>query len=96
MSEIHLSRVDLPKPIEIQKQDKATLHIGNGMEPANLDPTKVMGISEINILSNLFEGLTIPHPVTWAPSPGVALSWTISSSQTVYTFHLHPSALWSN
>lgn len=76
--------------------DKSILHIGNGMEPANLDPTKVMGISEINILLNLFEGLTVPDPVTWEPRPGAAVSWDISPDGKQYVFHLQPTGKWSD
>ena len=66
------------------------------MEPANLDPTKVMGISEINILLNLFEGLTVPDPITWEPIPGAALSWEISPDGKRYIFHLRPGGKWSD
>src|SRR3989338_7551701 len=73
-----------------QSLDKTVLHVGNGMEPANLDPTKVMGISEINILVNLFEGLTVPDPVSWEPIPGAAAYWEISPDGKRYVFHLRP------
>ncbi len=84
--------------IAIQKNpiDKTILHVGNGMEPANLDLTKVMGISEINILLNLFEGLTAPDPISWDPIPGAALSWEISPDGKRYVFHLRPDGKWSD
>lgn len=40
------------------------LHVGNGVEPASLDPQVVEGKPEADILFALFEGLVVPDPET--------------------------------
>ncbi|MCB1124310.1 MAG: peptide ABC transporter substrate-binding protein, partial [Verrucomicrobiae bacterium] len=37
--------------------ENQVLHVGNGLEPQELDPHIITGISEIKIVSALFEGL---------------------------------------
>jgi oligopeptide transport system substrate-binding protein len=72
------------------------LHVGNGVEPASLDPQTVDGKPESNILMALFEGLTVPDPKTAEPQPGVATNWRISSDGLCYTFNLREGLYWSN
>lgn len=72
------------------------LHIGNGAEPAALDPHITTGVSESHIINALFEGLVIKNPSTLEPEPAVAESWEISEDGRTYTFHLREDALWSN
>jgi oligopeptide transport system substrate-binding protein len=43
----------------------------------------------------LFEGLTVKHPATLEPLPGVAESWEVAPDGLLYTFHLR-AARWSN
>ncbi len=68
---------------------------GNGGEPAALDPHTTDGRIESNVLRDLFEGLVV-YGVGGRIVPGVAESWEISDDGTIYTFHLRPSAKWSN
>ena len=72
------------------------LHIGNGAEPADLDPGIVTGVQEFHIMMSLLEGLVAEDPVDLHPLPGVAESWDISTDRKVYTFHLRKNAMWSN
>ncbi len=72
------------------------LHLGNGVEPLDLDPQVTTGASENKIHQALFEGLITPHPETLEPEPGVAESWDISGDGLVYTFQLRKDARWSN
>lgn len=72
------------------------LHRGVGPEIASLDPHLAMGTAEYNILSALLEGLVVENPVSLAPEPGVAESWTVSRDGLVYTFTLRADARWSN
>lgn len=78
------------------KPSANTLLMGNGAEPAALDPHTVTGIPEHHILSALYEGLVNLNPVTMEPVPGVAESWKVSEDGRVYTFHLRKDAKWSN
>ena len=73
-----------------------TLIVGSGSEPASLDPNLVNRYEEQRVLMALFEGLTVIDEKTVRPVPAVAESWDISPDGLVYTFHLRPTARWSN
>ena len=83
------------KPVEHGIKNNL-LHIGNGVEPEDLDPHIITGMSEFNIVSALFEGLLRIDEKTLEPAPGVANSWNASQDGLKYTFHLRPEARWSN
>lgn len=72
------------------------LHVGNGQEPQELDPHVITGVSEIKILSALFEGLVGQDPATLDPIPGAAETWDISPDGLSYAFHLRPDLRWSD
>jgi oligopeptide transport system substrate-binding protein len=72
------------------------LHLGNGSEPADLDPSTVTGDIEYHIIMSLMEGLVSEDPVDLHPVPGVAERWDISPDRKVYTFHFRENAKWSN
>ena len=72
------------------------LHVGNGAEPADIDPHLVSGVTEHVVLSTLFEGLANVDARTLEPMPGVAESWTVSEDGKVYRFRLQDAARWSN
>jgi oligopeptide transport system substrate-binding protein len=72
------------------------LHAGNGLEPQDLDPHIITGISEIRILSALFEGLVGQDPKDLSPVPGAASGWDVSENGRTYTFHLRENLKWSN
>lgn len=76
--------------------EKQILYVGNGTEPADLDPHITTGLTEFNIHLALFEGLVMLDGDTLQPVPGVAESWQISDDQRTYTFQLNPQARWSN
>jgi len=72
------------------------LHVGNGQEPQELDPHIITGITEIKILSALFEGLTGQDPNDLSPTPAAAESWKVSEDGTSYTFNLRKNSTWNN
>ncbi|MDP5291007.1 ABC transporter substrate-binding protein [Oceanimonas sp. CHS3-5] len=74
--------------------DTQQLVRGNGSEPASLDPHKVEGVPESNVLRDLFEGLVNSGP-NGEVVPGVAERWE-TSDNLVYVFHLRDNAKWSN
>lgn len=74
---------------------KADLVILNGAEPESLDPAIITGLSEMRIVSGLFEGLTRLNPKTVAPEPSISDHWEISPDGLVYTFHIRTNAVWS-
>jgi oligopeptide transport system substrate-binding protein len=77
-------------------ENKQILHLGNGTEPADLDPHIATGVSEHNLIASLLEGLVSVHPKNLTPEPGVAKSWEISEDGTKYVFHFRDNARWSN
>jgi oligopeptide transport system substrate-binding protein len=66
-----------------------------GAEPEYIDPGKASESSGGAIITNVFAGLTQPHPVSLEPMPDIAARWDISADGTRYTFHLRPS-VWSD
>ncbi|RRJ95910.1 peptide ABC transporter substrate-binding protein [Opitutaceae bacterium TAV4] len=77
-------------------RETQTLHIGNGAEPQDLDPQTTIVYTDYNILIALFEGLTVIDEATSEPIPGTASHWDISDDGLRYTFHIRPTARWSN
>ncbi len=74
---------------------RQTLRRGLGGEPSTLDPAKATDTFSIEVIRDLYEGLTSETP-TGEVIPGVASSWTVEANGTQYTFQLRPDALWSN
>ncbi|MCX7590931.1 MAG: peptide ABC transporter substrate-binding protein, partial [Kiritimatiellae bacterium] len=72
------------------------LHMGCLSEPRDLDPHKVTGVTEFNIISSLLEGLVGEDPQDLHPVPATARTWEVSDDGLVYTFHLREDAKWSN
>lgn len=73
----------------------AVLRRGNGPEPDSLDPQLARSDSAATILRDVYEGLaTLDHE--GRPVPGTAASWDVSADGRTYTFHLRPTARWSN
>ncbi len=73
-----------------------TLLLGNGAEPADLDPPAATAVTEMNVLFALFEGLTALDEPTGRALPGAAERWEVSDDGLTWTFHLRPNARWSN
>lgn len=73
-----------------------TLHLGNGAEPADLDPQGSTVFTDYLILIALFEGLTVIDEATSQALPGAAERWDISPDGLTYTFHLRKNGRWSN
>jgi len=76
--------------------EPADFVFNNGTELQTLDPATVTGQPEGRALRMLLEGLTVSHPKTLEPLPGMAESWEISEDLLTYTFHLRDDAVWSN
>jgi oligopeptide transport system substrate-binding protein len=73
-----------------------TLLLGNGAEPADLDPQVVTIYTDQNILLALFEGLTAVDEKTSQAVPAAAKSWDVSADGLTWTFHLRDGLRWSN
>lgn len=73
-----------------------TLLVGNLAEPQELDPQLIAAYTDQNIAVALFEGLCALDERTSQPVPAVAEKWEASPDGLTYTFHLRPTAKWSN
>ncbi|HEY9248209.1 MAG TPA: ABC transporter substrate-binding protein, partial [Rariglobus sp.] len=82
-------------PVEASRHTRVLL-VGNGAEPADLDPHIAVAYTDYNILVALFEGLTVIDEATSKPLPGAAERWEISPDGLTYTFHLRADGRWSN
>lgn len=82
-------------PVEKASREGILL-VGNGADPATLDPTLSSGLVEFKILCGLFEGLVSVDSVTLEVIPAVAENWTISDDGKKYTFKINKNARWSD
>ncbi len=82
----------IPTGTQLAKQQN--LVRGNGSEPESLDPQKVSGVPEANIIRDLLEGL-INQDSNGNLVAGVATSWETTDNKT-WIFHLRTDAKWSN
>src|ERR1700733_5361165 len=64
-------------------------------EPRTLDPQLAEDTFSFPVLRDLYEGLTAEDR-NGQVVPGVAESWTVDSTGTVYTFQIRPNAKWSD
>lgn len=79
-----------------QAAQAQTLLLGNGAEPADLDPPTATAFTDMNIIMALFEGLTFIDERTTQPVPAAAEKWETSADGLTWTFHLRSNAAWSN
>src|SRR5690625_7996737 len=82
-------------PVDIGNEQQV-LHIGNGDEPADVDPHVTAGIPDRPTRVPLFEGLTSRSPDPLEPQPGVARDWDLSDHGLVCTVQLNELARWPN
>ncbi|MBP2171558.1 oligopeptide transport system substrate-binding protein [Erwinia toletana] len=82
----------VPAGTELAAKQEIVRHIKD--EPASLDPVKAVGLPEIQVIRDLFEGLT-NQDAQGKIVPGVALSWQTNDNKT-WTFTLRKDARWSN
>ena len=81
-----------PAGAQLAEQQQIVRHIKD--EPASLDPLKAVGLPEIQVIRDLFEGLT-NQDAQGKIVPGVAQSWSSNDNKT-WVFTLRNNARWSN
>ncbi|PSW21085.1 oligopeptide ABC transporter substrate-binding protein OppA [Photobacterium sanctipauli] len=81
-------------PAGVKLADKQELVRGNGTEVESLDPQKVSGVPESNVIRDLLEGL-VNQDSNGKLVGGVAESWETEDNKT-WTFNLRKDAKWSN
>lgn len=77
-------------------ETKADFTFVNRGEIHSLDPNLMSWMQDIRLAYGLWEGLYTIDPVTLDAIPGCAFPIDISPDKTVYTFHIRPTAKWSN
>lgn len=81
-------------PAGVKLANKQEMVRGNGTEVESLDPQKVSGVPESNVIRDLLEGL-VNQDGEGKLVGGVAESWE-TTDNTTWTFHLRKDAKWSN
>ena len=71
------------------------LRLGNGSEPETLDPQLAESVSALNIVRDLYEGLTTIGS-DGEPAPAAAESWLIADGGRKYVFRLRSGLRWSD
>ncbi len=82
----------VPAGTQLAEKQEIVRHIKD--EPASLDPVKAVGLPEIPVIRDLFEGLT-SQDAHGNIVPGVALSWQSNDNKS-WIFTLRKDARWSN
>lgn len=82
----------IPAGTVLAEKQEVTRHLKD--EPASLDPIKSVGLTEAQVMRDLFEGL-VNQDSHGKPIPGVAQSWSTTDNKT-WMFKLRPDARWSN
>lgn len=93
VSSISLSyAADVPSGTVLAEKQELVRHIKD--EPATLDPAKAVGLPEIQVIRDLFEGL-VNQNEKGEIVPGVATQWK-SNDNRIWTFTLRDNARWSD
>ncbi|RAT71516.1 peptide ABC transporter substrate-binding protein [Lonsdalea populi] len=87
-----VNAAQVPAGTVLDAKQEVVRHIKD--EPASLDPIKAVGLPEIPVIRDLFEGL-VNQDEHGNPVPGVAERWQTSDNRT-FTFILRDNARWSN
>jgi len=83
---------DVPPGTQLAERQELVRHIKD--EPASLDPAKIVGLPEIQVIRDLFEGLT-NQTEQGEIVPGVASRWQSNDNRT-WIFTLRDNARWSD
>lgn len=83
---------DIPAGTQLASDQSLVRHIKD--EPASLDPVKAVGLPEIQVIRDLFEGL-VNQNEKGQLEPGVATKWQSNDNRT-WTFTLRNDARWSD
>ena len=84
-----------PSPPAANSADPPQLRRGLSGEPSSLDPAAAGDTFSLQVLQDVYEGLTT-ESATGAAIPGAASSWTVDEKGLQYTFRIRAEARWSN
>ncbi|OTA20639.1 periplasmic murein peptide-binding protein precursor [Xenorhabdus beddingii] len=87
-----VSAAHIPAGIQLDPRQELVRQLKD--EPASLDPIKSFGLTEAQVLRDLFEGL-VNQDAHGQVIPGVAIGWKTTDNKT-WIFTLRQDARWSN
>ena len=73
-----------------------TLQWNLGGEPPTLDPSLATDTTSVDVIEQLFLGLTDFNDETMEVIPELATSWEVSEDGLVWAFHMRKDAVWSD
>jgi len=73
-----------------------TLNMHMGTEPPTLDPALATDTTSVDVIENLFLGLTDYDDETMETIPELATSWECSEDGLVWAFHMRKDVKWSD
>ena len=85
---VDVTTTPLPAP------SKVTLDLNFGADVTTLDPQTAEDPDSIDVIENLFVGLTRYNPETGRVEPALADSWDISDDGLTWTFRLRDDVTW--
>lgn len=65
-----------------------------GTEPPSLDPSIATDTTSIDVINEMFLGLTELDPDTQEAMPALATGWDVNEDQTVWTFNMRTDVPW--
>jgi oligopeptide transport system substrate-binding protein len=65
-----------------------------GGDLVSIDPALATDAASVDVLTQLFEGLTTLDPGTVEPRPALAVDWDVSENGLIYTFKMREDAFW--
>ena len=87
---------DTINPYKIITPEEKRFRVNFAEPNLQWNPQYAYSTVEGQIYTALYEGLTIYHPATLEPMPGVAESWKVSEDRLEVTFKIRKDAKWSN
>lgn len=90
-----ITEVEVEAPVEAM-EEPVTLYWNFGTEPPSLDPSLATDTTSIDVITNIFMGLTRSDPVTGEVLPYLATDWEVSEDGLVYTFNMRDDIPWVN
>jgi peptide/nickel transport system substrate-binding protein len=80
----------------VESEYAKRITIGRLGDAAYLDPNQAVGVAEITITQQIYEGLVKASEDCKSIVPSLASDWTISEDALVYTFNLRPDIMFSD
>ncbi|MFH1583967.1 MAG: ABC transporter substrate-binding protein, partial [Actinomycetota bacterium] len=80
---------------ELKLESEQILNLCFNEEPLTIDPNLANSRASINIINQIFVGLTKLEP-DLSVSPCIAENWEISDDGTIITFTIREDAYWTN